>query len=283
MRIVLVVMSLMTSFSMSAQNMPPKSGIHLFEGSFKNGDSYTYEGNFERHLFHGNGVFKTEDIVADGTFENNSFKSGTIIITRTNSVQKSTGTFEVRENQSFPPRLLQGVEVTTTDLGVITTCHYEKGVLINNCQSNNENNYNSDDLSGSKKTTIGLHYFSNEYHLPIGFGTETIHIKWDTGAYGLIINTEDFIKIKALCDLEPNDGLNIKSTGIQQQSMFAGGNSSLGEVWILDGVNIGGMTVNNLIMIYDPGCMHSLLGMNFFDKFSNVTWDMSDKQMVLFK
>ena len=103
-------------------------------------------------------------------------------------------------------------------------------------KSNNKNYYNTDDISGSKKATIDLHYFSNEYHLPVRCGTETIDIKWDTGAYGLIINTEDFIKIKALSDLEPNDGLNIKSTGIQQHSMFAGGNSSLGEVWILDGL-----------------------------------------------
>jgi len=273
----------MISFSISAQNQPPKSGIHLFEDSFNSGESYTYEGNFERHLFHGNGVFKTEGIVADGTFENNSFTSGTLIATRPNSVTIYTGTFEVRKNYIFTTDLLNGVEVKTTDLGVITTCQYEQGILSNDCQSNNKNYYHSDDLSGSKKATIDLHYFSNEYHLPIGFGTETIDIKWDTGAFGLVVNNEDFIEIKALCDLEPNDGLNIKSTGIQQRSLFGGGNSSLGEVWILDGINIGGITVNDLIFIYDPGCIHSLLGMNFFDKFSNATWDMSDKQMVVFK
>ena len=43
-------------------------------------------------------MFKTEGIVADGTFENGSFTSGILTVTSQNRVTQYTGTFEVRKN-----------------------------------------------------------------------------------------------------------------------------------------------------------------------------------------
>ena len=241
---------------------------------------YTYDGNFERHQFNGNGVFKSEGVEIEGAFVNGSLSTGTIVMSNTNRFIKFVGSFEMEENYFFTADLIDGQEITTTSLGVITTCEYQNSKKID-CLSNDRNHYNQDDVTGAKKTVIDMHYFSNEYYLPIRVGTKSIDIKWDTGAYGLVVNSEDFTTLKKLCD--QNDDVYMESTGIQQQSIYANGQGALGEIWVLNGLSIGEISVNSLLFVYDSSVTHSLLGMNFFDKFSNVKWDKASSQMVLFK
>lgn len=272
---------LIFTFTCIAQSdTPPKSGQHFFEGAYQDGSMYTYDGNFERHQFNGNGVFKSEGVEIEGAFVNGSLSTGTIVMSNTNRYIKFVGSFEMEENYFFTADLIDGQEITTTSLGVITTCEYQNSKKID-CLSNDRNHYNQDDVTGAKKTVIDMHYFSNEYYLPIRVGTKSIDIKWDTGAYGLVVNSEDFTTLKKLCD--QNDDAYMESTGIQQQNIYANGQGALGEIWVLNGLSIGEISVNSLLFVYDSSVTHSLLGMNFFDKFSNVKWDKASSQMVLFK
>ena len=280
-QLIFLSLFLCSTFTCIAQsNTPPKSGQHFFEGAYQDGSIYTYKGNFERHQFHGSGVFKTEGVEIEGAFVNGSLSTGTIVMSNTNGHRKFVGSFEMEENYFFTADLIDGQEITTTSLGVITTCEYQNSKKID-CLSNDRNHYNQDDVNGAKKTVIDMHYFSNEYYLPIRVGTKSIDIKWDTGAYGLVVNSEDFTTLKKLCD--QNDDVYMESTGIQQQSIYANGQGALGEIWVLNGLSIGEISVNSLLFVYDSSVTHSLLGMNFFDKFSNVKWDKASSQMVLFK
>ena len=280
-QLIFLSLCLISTFSCIAQSdTPPKSGQHFFEGAYQDGSIYTYDGNFERHQFHGNGVFKSEGVEIEGAFVNGSLSTGTIVMSNTNRYIKFVGSFEMEENYFFTADLIDGQEITTTSLGVITTCEYQNSKKID-CLSNDRNHYNQDDVTGAKKTVIDMHYFSNEYYLPIRVGKKSIDIKWDTGAYGLVVNSEDFTTLKKLCD--QNDDVYMESTGIQQQSIYANGQGALGEIWVLNGLSIGEISVNSLLFVYDSSVTHSLLGMNFFDKFSNVKWDKASSQMVLFK
>jgi len=99
----------------------------------------------------------------------------------------------------------------------------------------------------------------------------------------IVVNTEDFEMIQSLCKQDENDDLSLKMTGIKQESYTANGQGTLGEVFLINGVYIGEIRIDSLVIIYDPGMTHSLLGMNFFKKLSNVKWDMKDQKMVLFK
>ena len=274
---------LISAFTCIAQtNTPPKSGQHSFEGTYQDGSIYTYDGNFERHQFNGRGVFKSENVEIEGAFVNGSLNTGTMIIANTHSQLKLVGSFEMEENYFFTTDLIDGQEITTTSLGVVTTCDYQDSKKID-CLSNDRNHYNQDHLNGAKKTVIDMHYFSNEYYLPIGVGSMSIDIKWDTGAYGLVVNSEDFATLNTLCDQDGNDNVYMESTGIQKQSIYANGQGALGEIWVLNGLSIGEISVNSLLFVYDSSVTHSLLGMNFFDKFSNVKWDKASSQMVIFK
>jgi hypothetical protein len=280
-QLIFLSLCLISTFTCIAQSdTPPKSGQHFFEGVYQDGSIYTYDGNFERHQFHGNGVFKSDGVEIEGAFVNGSLSTGTIVMSNTNGHRKFVGSFEMEENYFFTADLIDGQEITTTSLGVITTCEYQNSKKID-CLSNNRNHYNQDDVNGAKKTVIDMHYFSNEYYLPIRVGKKSIDIKWDTGAYGLVVNSEDFTTLKKLCD--QNDDVYMESTGIQQQSIYANGQGALGEIWVLNGLSIGEISVNSLLFVYDSSVTHSLLGMNFFDKFSNVKWDKASSQMVLFK
>jgi hypothetical protein len=274
---------LISAFTCISQtNTPPKSGQHSYEGAYPDGSIYTYDGNFERHQFNGKGIFKTNGVEIEGAFVNGSLSTGTIVMSNTNQHIKFIGSFEMEENYPFKPDLIDGQKITTTSLGVITTCEYQNSKKID-CLSNNHNHYNQDHLNGPKKTAIDMHYFSDEYYLPIRVGTKSIDIKWDTGAYGLVVNAEDFSTLKKICDQNDDDDIYIEFTGIQQQSYSANGQGTLGEICVLNGLRMGEISVKSLIFVYDPGMTHSLLGMNFFEKFSNVKWDKASSQMVIFK
>jgi len=196
-QLIFLSLCLISTFTCIAQSdTPPKSGQHFFEGAYQDGSIYTYDGNFERHQFHGNGVFKSEGVEIEGAFVNGSLSTGTIVMSNTNRYIKFVGSFEMEENYFFTADLIDGQEITTTSLGVITTCEYQNSKKID-CLSNDRNHYNQDDVTGAKKTVIDMHYFSNEYYLPIRVGTKSIDIKWDTGAYGLVVNSEDFTTLKS--------------------------------------------------------------------------------------
>ena len=196
-QLIFLSLCLISTFTCIAQSdTPPKSGQHFFEGAYQDGSIYTYNGNFERHQFHGSGVFKTEGVEIEGAFVNGSLSTGTIVMSNTNGHRKFVGSFEMEENYFFTADLIDGQEITTTSLGVITTCEYQNSKKID-CLSNDRNHYNQDDVTGAKKTVIDMHYFSNEYYLPIRVGKKSIDIKWDTGAYGLVVNSEDFTTLKS--------------------------------------------------------------------------------------
>ena len=56
-----------------------------------------------------------------------------------------------------------------------------------------------------------------------------------------------------------------------------------GQTLIINNLKIGEYILNNVVCNYYPNFERSLIGMNFFDKFSNVKWDKKNEFLILYK
>ena len=53
--------------------------------------------------------------------------------------------------------------------------------------------------------------------------------------------------------------------------------------FILDGLKVGEMEINNVVCLYNPNFETSLLGLDFFNNFSDVHWEMKLGAISLYK
>ena len=53
--------------------------------------------------------------------------------------------------------------------------------------------------------------------------------------------------------------------------------------FILDGLKVGEMEINNVVCLYNPNFETSLLGLDFFYNFSDVHWEMKSGAISLYK
>ena len=137
------------------------------------------------------------------------------------------------------------------------------------CIKNNRNHYNPDDIIGGSSSKVILEILNDAAFIEIGFGNTKTNIKWDTGAYGLALSKYDFRKL-----LE--SGVEFFDLNLKAVSYGVANIPLEGKTLILNNLKIGEYTVNNVVCTYQPTMERSLIGMNFFDKFDNVTWDKKE-------
>ncbi|MDG1348474.1 MAG: retropepsin-like aspartic protease, partial [Flavobacteriales bacterium] len=98
---------------------------------------------------------------------------------------------------------------------------------------------------------------------------------FDTGAYGISIG-------KRLFDRLVESGIKYRDLKMNV-TVFGVGGSSENKYIILDEITIGEITVKNVVATVRLEQNYSLLGVQFFDKFSNVEWDMKAETLKLYK
>ena len=227
------------------------------QGELIKGQIEYQNGEFRRILF---GEFKNSKLHGTNCIQEVFYENGDVLI---------------EEGRFINGSLIDGTQDSKYANGLNEACEYKDGEK-KDCIKNNRNHYNPDDIIGGSSSKVILEILNDAAFIEIGFGNTKTNIKWDTGAYGLALSKYDFRKL-----LE--SGVEFFDLNLKAVSYGVANIPLEGKTLILNNLKIGEYTVNNVVCTYQPTMERSLIGMNFFDKFDNVTWDKKKEYLILYK
>ena len=146
-------------------------------------------------------------------------------------------------------------------------------------KKNDENTYNSDDIVGDNNyTVITLEELKpNHFYLKLNVDGVFKDFVFDTGASQLVFDQDFLKKLK-------NNGCDVKKTNLKgEEARTASGEIVKFKVVHLNNVKIGDYVLNNVVASVGPKGTSPLCGIGFFNKFSNVKWNMKDGNLKLYK
>jgi len=268
-----------------------QDGVGEKKIKYTNGDSCVYNGLFQFGTFNGEGILQCEIYSEEGIFENGDLIEGEYtrdnLFQRGNFVnrnlhgricyeksQDENGNISINEGRFVNGALFEGKAITKYIDGLIDECIFEDGELLG-CTNNTENNYISSDIQGADSTTFNVVYVGNQAYVPISMGSVNMNILWDTGAFGLVFSKSDFAKLQ-------ENGAELYDLNLSTQTVGVLHIPSEAHYFILNDLRIGEMVVNNIVCLYNPDFENSLLGLDFFHKFSDAEWHMKDGTLSLF-
>ena len=284
-----------TSFMIRAQSECLSGDCQDGEGEKKieytNGNICVYSGSFRYARLNGQGTLQCEDYFEKGLFENDILIEGEYVSTslfqRGSFVNRSlhghncyekgqhdNGNSWLNEGRFVNGALFQGKAISESKEGFMEECIFEDGELLG-CTSNTENKHIAADIQGPNSTTFNVVYVENQTYVPLSIGYVNFNILWDTGAYGLILSKSDFKKLV-------ENGAELYNLNLSIQTFGVLNIPSEAHYYILNDLRIGEMVVNNIVCSYNPSIENSLLGLDFFHKFSDVEWHMKDGTLSLF-
>ena len=196
-----------------------------------------------------NGLIYRESISREGIFENGNLKDGFEIITYTNGFKETTK--------------------------YIDTYKDVRGTI-----KNYENNRNIDDIIGGSKTTVDIRAIGNQYYLKIGFINGQGTIQFDSGGSVLTIG-------KDLWDKFIDQGIqeNIHYEELNLWSKFGSaidGQFEYNRAIKIFELVLGDYVIRNVVAYLSPSDS-SLMGADFFKKFSEVKWSLTKNQLEFYK
>ena len=268
-----------------------QDGIGVKTGQFTSGEAFTYHGEFKYGKYNGTGKIVSKDYIADGVFYNGDFVKGVIedsekhiegtfvnnrlhgdsclIISQSETLRrKLTGKF-------INGALYTGNEIIYHNNGRVNTITYFEGSIIRTLD-NGTNHYDPFDLIGPNQTTVNLTVIDDETYIPLSIGNVDLDIKWDTGAWNLALSKSDYNRlIKA--------GVEFKNLDMTVSTMGILSIATESQILLLDEITIGELRVKNVVCSYNPNIRRSLLGMDFWEKYGNVIWNLKDKSLVIVK
>lgn len=240
------------------------------EGKITLIDGDSYDGYWENGNLHGQGTYT----YANGNKYvgecKNSKRTGEGIFTST------TNELEYIENGNFNNSvLINGSRSYKYHSGLHVIENIEGGIVID--EKRNDKNYykKSDIISEKSSTKINLERRKDKYYLSLK--VSDIEGEWifDSGADVLSIG-------KRLFDRFVNDGIKFRDLNMNVTTFGIGGTTE-NKYIILDKIKIGEFIVKNVVAIVRLENDYSLMGIQFFDKFSNVEWNMKDNTLELYK
>ncbi len=225
----------------------------LVEGKYfrenENG-SITYEGKFDGNYFNGKGKLINENkfqvSISEGIFFKDDLLNGTKII---------------KENSS-------GVQITyKVEVGVET--------LV---ERNDVNIYKKEDIVGEaefiKVPLIQRGSLNIAYDVELEINGVKGEWLLDTGAMPFTIGNIMFNRLV-------ENGIKYKDLNKTTLSFGIGGQAS-GSLVIIEEIKIGDYIIKNVVAkVFNSES--SLLGTGFLNKFSNVEWNMKEKELILYK
>ena len=235
---------------------------------YNNGDKY--EGYWSENKFNGEGVytyFKGDKYV--GYFKD-GLKSGEGTYTYTNR--------HIESGQWKDDKIWNGVYTFFSNKegeeGLEINFFYNNGNIVDTLQ-NNINYFNTYDIIGNNKSdTILLVNKKTKYDIVLNINNVPVTWRFDTGAETTSISIDQWEKVKSK--------INYEDLNISRKTEGVGGFSNGRLVKITDEIQIGDYLVKNFIVSIANN-KHSLLGIDFLQKFSNVKWNMNDASLILFK
>ena len=224
---------------------------------------------------HGKGVLldSKNDTIYKGCFKNGKF-SGEGVSYYFSEDQNVTRVGEFKEGKFF-----NGIETTIASDNIIYTSQYDSFNRINE-KNNITNYYSADDIyfidnEASDYVKVKIERRDNHFWIPMR--VSNTHAEWifDTGGAGLSIG-------KKLWDRMLSEGVDYKDLKIDTQTSGVGGSSRVKYV-LLDKIFLGDVFVKNIVAVVRYDGNYSLMGAQFYDKFSNVKWDMKKNEVLFYK
>jgi len=230
----------------------------------------SYDGNWSNGNMQGIGIYVQDNgLIFNGNFENNNFTgNGTL-------TQKSSD-YEIIQTGLFNNgTLILGKKTTIQSNGLVVDVNIENGSVISE-RRNDRNYYEASDISSNIESTIvSTVRLDDKYFISLKVNNVIGEWYFDTGADGISIG-------KRLFDRLVESGIKYRDLKMNVTSFGVGG-SSENKYIILDEITIGEITVKNVVATVRLEQNYSLLGVQFFDKFSNVEWDMKAETLKLYK
>ena len=277
-------------------------GNEYVEGTLYNGrNGDTSEGTFkDGKLIQGKYFFKSTNSWFEGEWDGNEYVEGTFYNGRNGDT--SEGTFK-------DGKLFDGTTVTKNEKGSKCYNRYKNGLIIDGtvlekykdgkeCYfkykngiklkriCNYENNYNKKDIvSGPSSTQLNLQTFINgpkAHYLYLEINNKKVKFHFDTGCSDFTMNVSQWNELRRNLDYE-----DLKLSGT---SVAIGADYNTKYYKILEPIKIGPYYVKNVIVgvIQIKSSKNkkvdadNLIGLGFFNKFSNVIWNMSEETIKLY-
>ena len=240
------------------------------KGKFDFYSGGSYEGDWSDFLMEGDGIYiSSNGLMFEGQFTDGKM-SGQGVMTQISSDYSivQTGVFD-------NGNLIKGTKKETQSNGFIVVSTVLNGSVISE-RRNDRNYYEASDISSNVESTIIPTAREGDKYI-ITLKVNSVKGEWlfDTGAYGISIG-------KRLFDRLVESGIKYRDLKMNV-TVFGVGGSTENKYIILDEITIGEITVKNVVAAVSLEQNYSLLGVQFFDKFSNVEWDMKAETLKLYK
>ena len=224
-----------------------KDGKQDGQGTYTYTDGEKYRGQYKNGQRHGQGTYTYANRNREeGEWKNNEIWNGTYIF------------YSDKKGE-------EGLEVKIIS---------ENGNVIDTI-ANNKNYYNIEDVIGDEVSqTIKLIDNRSKYDIILEVNDVPIRWRFDTGAEVTSISINQWEQIKSKIKYE--------DLKITRETQGVGGFATGDLVKIKDEIRIGEYLVKNFIVSIANND-HSLLGIDFLQKFSNVEWNMKEATLKIYK
>jgi predicted aspartyl protease len=236
---------------------------------YSNGNKY--EGCWQYNEMHGNGklTFATGQVF-EGEFTENNFSNGKLIYNSKDYSEISVGKF-----MNF--NIISGTSTVTYSNNVKVVIEYLNGVKISE-NYNNKNYYNKEDIICDNEY-VELEIDRRDNHFWVDLKINNVVGSWifDTGGSGLSIGSKLWKRLK-------ESGVEYLDLEIDVETVGIASNSTIKNKYVLiDEIDINGLLVKNVVAIVRIDEKSSLMGAQFYDKFSNVEWSMKEAKIKFYK
>ena len=171
--------------------------------------------------------------------------------------------------------LYNGTETIDFNNGYRWILTYKDGEIIKKWE-NIKNYYKPEDIIGERKETIViLERKENHYFIDFDINGVSCEGYFDTGAFGLKIGNRLYQRLIS-------EGVKVHDLNMEVITEGIGGVSHGGFVKFEE-IKIGEYTVKDVIATFSLDQDYTLIGTQFFEKFSNVQWDMKEKTLKLYR
>ena len=252
-----------------------------YNGMWKNGYFVNGEANLKREISFISGKKVIASIKREGTFIVSKYRDHLWDLDGYNC----TETYEYPNDFILKKEILDGFfKEGELFIGVHTQLYRDGRTEVKNIDIENENNqsqntnyndkYSKKNIDCTlKENIVNLKRKDRVLSIDLGFNGNYVEFTFDTGCTTLMIGKDAYKKIKRMGIKHHELDVKVDCSGV-----FSKGDCKR---VIFDKITIGGCTINNVAATIALNSSSNLVGIDFFDMFGNVEWDMQKQQLIL--
>ena len=236
-----------------------------------NDNSASYEGCWRYGKMEGEGLLIRKGLICKGFWKEGKM-NGQGECVQFNENEDTLTQIGLFKNDIF----FTGTETNKYADNIIITKEIKLGDLVSE-KSNIKNYYEKKDIVGENGFTE-LKYIRRDNHFWLKMKIGDTEAEWifDTGGSGLYIG-------KKLWDRMLENGVKYKDLLIEAESKGAAGGITKNKYVQIDEIILGNYKILNVIALVRYSQNNSLMGAQFYDKFSNVKWDMKEETVSFYR